>query len=64
MAIRTASQVQAIISASWPSNIMGNHGDNGSIDGRTSMVTGLPSASFRWTWKCLIGPGMSVTVIG
>ena len=64
MAILTASQVHRIISNSWPSKTTGNQGDNGTIDGRTSMVTGLPSASFRWTWKCLTGPGMSVTVIG
>ncbi|MNJ00275.1 hypothetical protein D3C76_1698850 [compost metagenome] len=64
MAIRTASQVQAIISASCPSSMKGSQGDSGTIEGRTSMVSGLPSASFMCTWKCFTGPGMSVKVIG
>ncbi|MNR54930.1 hypothetical protein D3C85_1752090 [compost metagenome] len=62
--MRTASQVQAIISANCPSKTIGNQGDSGCIEGRTSMVSGAPSASFRWTWKCLRGPGISVKVIG
>ena len=44
---RTASQVQAIISASCPSSTTGSHGDSGTIAGRTSMVTGLPSPRRR-----------------
>ncbi|MNC66152.1 hypothetical protein D3C75_1165210 [compost metagenome] len=64
MAILTASQEQASISASCPSNTMGSQGDSGTIAGRRSMVSGLPSARFRCTWKCFFGPGMSVKVIG
>ncbi|MNP75046.1 hypothetical protein D3C76_1720280 [compost metagenome] len=64
MAILTASQVQAIISANCPSSTMGSQGDSGTIEGRTSMVNGLPSDSLRCTWKCFAGPGISLKVIG
>ncbi len=60
MATLTASQVQINKRVSCTSSTIGSHEGNGITDGRTSMVSGLPSASFRCAWKCCCAPWMRV----